>query len=1282
MLYILILLLALWVLAGLALYIWQEPNPKGHRGPLSRRVNRRLCVVGDHVKVTLECSARGLPPLPAQDQQLWDLALVIDRSGSMGFGEGSALNEAARAAINLIRTTPDGCRYSVVEFDHGAREICPMTDRRRGPIRAINGIGSGGGTDIAYAIEKAGRSLRRAGEDPDRQRAVILLSDGGSDRLSAIDAAKQLKDDDNELLLITIGLGAADMPLLKEIASKPDHCFQADRLNDLAALYSEIGRMISGREASDASVTESFARSDIWSLCGWGDIRPSGFDTANYQGAWFIPMLTEEKPARLTYRVEALCPGWQRIAPEKARLKFKTEDGAGHESASNSGPRILVLPRVFAWKALWLVLNPLFYIFFDQRFGHGHPPKPRTGPEQPAPRPLSDPPRLKPKPPKEPKLAVRPTLVLGLGYAGLHALVHCKRLVWERGARIEPGQVRYLALDTASPAFFRSPSSGPVGLDEQERLALDQALEPVIRDQLKEPDPNLDWIDAPRLSAGAVRPDLHRGMGHNRILGRLAMVKNRALLEARIGPLVDELIGLATDRDVDVIIAGGSGGGVASGGLLELCWLIKRLFHDRGHTNNAINLFLAAPHSRQGTETDPETRAMRQRNHRALLAELGRIACHRGEPLAPAAGETPVRQWFDRAFYVGPASAHEVWEAERVLYPKTGEAMFVWLASADAGGMRDHFMAGPRTLESCLVHRIDPVSQYLYPGALRLYLVAEGLRRNLGDRLWGLTEQGKQEFRAGAVAPERGNKLLRHWLANRPENTDFPWVFSDAFEDLAAADKLQTRLNQGAGPEISSRVSSLNRGQFFTEQRDLARAVLDTWVIDTLNHGQKEDTQDDQQGICICLPHSLGQTIQALWRLSGQLQEGRKNAAHLREESKIAVVRREAGLVMELATAASAEVDAVARRLEDWDRWLGEGGEGGGLMRLLNQTCSDLEREIERLRDKPHLEEVTRSPHLPLNFEQIEQLDAANLKDFTGKLFGQIRWTHQRADSQLHLMLGVHGAEEPWRLDAMDFEDQEAKTLLDALLKLGTDLVGELQGLTMADYPADSLPGLRVDRPRTDQLNAGARGVYLRQGEDRFQLGAHVETVELEPFDQREARVIGCEEHLSTDQLWPDPDQRGPEELPFVFPEEQNAYRGYFAWCRSESRAPEELAPSLVGLCRDPDALLGFALEGLAGNRITIQEQGQRQVFVVDSGAGQKLDLAYGDTIDLELFIRVANGWVGAGAPELRKCSFDRHISWQEVSDRVKRHRLAQAIADDDWYRHFISVIWGLLQWH
>ena len=1275
---ILSLVLALWIFIGVALYLLVGRNPKAGRRPILRGVDRRLCVVGDTVEVTLACSANGLPRV-ASDEKLTprDIVLVIDHSSSMGSGIGSSLYEARKAAINLVRTTPDSFRFSVVEFDHEAREVCPLTERHTGLVRAIEGIGRGGATDIALGLQVADKSLERAEAVDDRcRRALLLLSDGGSDADAAIAAADALKRD-AELQLITVGIGAADMPLLRRLASTPDHCFHADQIDDLAALYAEIGRMMTGCEATEVKVTEHFSATGRWGLRGWGELHPSAFDLRDGEFAWLLAAL-QEQPVELHYSVEALCAGWQSVAPEPAQLRARTGDGSLHEPRSNAGPRVLVLPGIPGWQLLWLLLNPLWFLLFGKLHRCKEVVVARREPVIPPARELHLPPLLEAVKAREPPLSVRPTLVIGLGYAGIHALVHSKRLAWERADRFDLDQLRFLAIDTADELFFPSPRAGLVTLDAHERITLDHALEPIIAAEANARDPRHPWLDAASLSAGGARPDLHRGSGHQRALARLALLENRAALEARVGPLLDALIARAGSAGMDILVSAGSGGGTGGGALLDLCWLLRHLLDERDYRGSSTTLFLSAPHARQALDTLAEERAMRQANHRALLAELDRFSTQRGELLSPAPELPPLRRWIDRVFFIGPA-AHDTWRAEEVLYPKTGEAMFTWLASDESGGLRAHFVEQDaanndytRRLGRCLVHRADPVSHYLYPRSLRTYLVIDTLRRTLANRLWDLDERNFAEYSADACKPDAAPALLQAWLGARPEGTDYPWVFS-ALSALGDPTRLQQSLNRGAGPEISGGISPLARNELFDEQRKLVRAVLDGWLLDTLNQGN--------DGVCDA--HALALCIHALRELHRRLREGSEIAAHLVVHSSAPMVRREAETVAELATQAFTETETLIRRLGDWDRRLGEGSEGGGLMRLLDERSGRLRVEIEALRDADSGSGTPRSPRLPLDWEQIDALPERFLASLGEQLAERIGWSIERVGSRLHLHLHLQGTSaRHWSLEQLGLGDAAIVDLADAFIQVGAELSSAFDGWRLADHESEGLPDLRVERPRSEQLNPGARGLYLTQGQGRFNTSAHVEQIPLKPFDSREARIIGCEEHLASERLWPE--RPAAEAPPFVFIEERNAYRGYHAYCRAENREPEPLAPTLVGLCRDPRALLGFALEGLANGSIHARDDGLRQTWTVRDlpGLERPIDIAQQDDNPLVAFQRVANGWLGAGEPALRRFEASQDEAPDALAGRIASHELAAAIGDEPWYEQFVAVVWGLLRWY
>ncbi len=105
-----------------------------------------------------------------------DLALVIDRSGSMS---GHPLEAARESAIRIVNGLRPDDRVSVVAFDSHIEVVQPLTTvtDRAELVRRIEGIDARGSTDLFGGWEEAVKQLAPFTRK-DRIARVILLSDG------------------------------------------------------------------------------------------------------------------------------------------------------------------------------------------------------------------------------------------------------------------------------------------------------------------------------------------------------------------------------------------------------------------------------------------------------------------------------------------------------------------------------------------------------------------------------------------------------------------------------------------------------------------------------------------------------------------------------------------------------------------------------------------------------------------------------------------------------------------------------------------------------------------------------------------------------------------------------------------------------------------------------------------------------------------------------------------------------------------------------------------------
>jgi len=147
--------------------------------------------------------------------------LLLDCSGSMA---GSI--EAARVgAVDFaIQAASDGYAVGAVQFSDSASALFEPThdcDRVRSELRRLR---SGGGTNMAEAIELATRLLSpKQGE-----RAIVLVTDGEpNDRTSTLRAAREAAALDIHILAVAIS--GADMSFLRTLTTRENLVVPASR---------------------------------------------------------------------------------------------------------------------------------------------------------------------------------------------------------------------------------------------------------------------------------------------------------------------------------------------------------------------------------------------------------------------------------------------------------------------------------------------------------------------------------------------------------------------------------------------------------------------------------------------------------------------------------------------------------------------------------------------------------------------------------------------------------------------------------------------------------------------------------------------------------------------------------------------------------------------------------------------------------------------------------------------------------------------------------------------
>ena len=131
---------------------------------------------GKNQKTFLKVGLRGFDLPQESDRAPVNMAIVLDRSGSMA---GEKLARAREAAIKAIGLLQSGDIVSVVTYDSVVNVVVPATkvSDKQSIYRAIRRIRDGGSTALFAGVSKGASEVRKF-LDKTRVNRVILLSDG------------------------------------------------------------------------------------------------------------------------------------------------------------------------------------------------------------------------------------------------------------------------------------------------------------------------------------------------------------------------------------------------------------------------------------------------------------------------------------------------------------------------------------------------------------------------------------------------------------------------------------------------------------------------------------------------------------------------------------------------------------------------------------------------------------------------------------------------------------------------------------------------------------------------------------------------------------------------------------------------------------------------------------------------------------------------------------------------------------------------------------------------
>ncbi len=209
--------------------------------------------LGYSTRVTM--SLRADCPVTATVVVPLHLVLVLDGSGSMAGERTTVLKAAARQFVADLDLDHHPLRQiGVVDYSSRPTTLCQLTNDSGRLNACINKLGTSGGTAIDLGIREALKVLTR-GRPSGRtevHQIMVVLCDGGNNSgcNPVLQSAGQAKGQKVLMIAIAVGLDS-DRDCLRQVATSPRYYYEADRNQDLPAVFSDLAALVERVEADN-----------------------------------------------------------------------------------------------------------------------------------------------------------------------------------------------------------------------------------------------------------------------------------------------------------------------------------------------------------------------------------------------------------------------------------------------------------------------------------------------------------------------------------------------------------------------------------------------------------------------------------------------------------------------------------------------------------------------------------------------------------------------------------------------------------------------------------------------------------------------------------------------------------------------------------------------------------------------------------------------------------------------------------------------------------------------